>query len=358
MILQIQIYIKLVKVQLNSRFLMRIQLPNSNGTTRMNLKYKTIIQVASLLCMVFKDIKNHIECWIIYSVSGTYSYHFSYHALVNQPINITQHQLENFYLIQQAPINASHQLSGSTFSILRIYNHIQYTFPMHQQIYYYIIKLYHKTQKYDIPTWRNSSKIISSNFPAPVENSAPEHANLPTSGLQPALTEPLTLPTMTSKFRIFSSSRCSKIELPWFVKCRSFQYGYPASMQVPCLLCYSDLVVIGNGNIQQFRGFAFWNQYYCRVAQIHQGNCWRIAQFHRSRVAYNHKFKPSEDFEAVSFKAYSLETIRRSLLGIQYVCCWKWNNRIWDIRNRQETQQGAGRMEVGFISCDCAFYIG
>eukprot|EP00702_Spironucleus_salmonicida_P004071 EST45362.1 Hypothetical protein SS50377_14692 [Spironucleus salmonicida] len=44
-----------------------------------------------------------------------------------------------------------------------------------------------------------------------------------------------------------------------------------------------------------------------------------------------------------------------SLVGIEDVCCWKLNDRLWDIRNRQKTCQGAGRMEVGFDTVRLCF---
>eukprot|EP00702_Spironucleus_salmonicida_P001566 EST42857.1 Hypothetical protein SS50377_17479 [Spironucleus salmonicida] len=68
-----------------------------------------------------------------------------------------------------------------------------------------------------------------------------------------------------------------------------------------------------------------------------------IQEFHRRSAVNNHKFTGNEDFESASFKAYSVDPRKLSLLGIVDVCCWKLNNRIQDIIKQVRVLLGCGQ---------------
>ncbi|KAH0576044.1 hypothetical protein SS50377_21586 [Spironucleus salmonicida] len=120
-------------------------------------------------------------------------------------------------------------------------------------------------------------------------------------------------------------------------------------MQLPCMLCYSILVVIGNGNIQQFLDSSFGTSIVnelLRCTKQTDKNL-RISQ---EEGCEQSQIYGQEDFEVVGFKVHSVES-RNSVWQVQktYVAgSGIIGYRIF--QNRQESCQGAGRMEVGLHS--------
>eukprot|EP00702_Spironucleus_salmonicida_P001590 EST42881.1 Hypothetical protein SS50377_17505 [Spironucleus salmonicida] len=126
-------------------------------------------------------------------------------------------------------------------------------------------------------------------------------------------------------------------------------------MQLPCIIYYSILVVIGNGSIQQFLDSSFGTSIVNELLRCTKQTDENL------RISYEEGYEQSqiygqEDFEVVGFKGYSVES----------------RNSVWQVQKTYVA--GSGIIEYGHfkivkslarvlagwkwvcILCDCAFH--
>ncbi|KAH0576142.1 hypothetical protein SS50377_21691 [Spironucleus salmonicida] len=354
MILQIQIYIKIVKVQLNTSGF------NENTTTQWQWNHENELEIEKY---------NIISFVTLYGVQGYKELDpmldniFSFRDL-QLPLFISctcklayQYNSALTGEFQSHPVSTyQRKLPAFRFNIFHsiLYNHIQSTFTMYQQIQIiiqqiYNIKLKNTKSPHDVAAAKSFRQISQHQLKTPhssIQTCQPLDSNPPLRSPRFCWASPLSFALKAHPDALQLSCAGSQNEGP-----------YNMVILHPCrylacfvILCQSQQEM---GAFSKFwiRGFQVVILMRCLDAL---SKLMEIQEFHRSRAARNHKFTGNEDFEAVGFKTYSVDQRKLSLLGIVDVCCWKWNNRIWTFQNSQESCQGAGRMEVNFISCDCA----